>query len=192
MRYGIFGGTFDPVHIGHIRAAVEAKEHLRLDAVLFVPAAIPPHKRMKRISASPADRLAMLKLAVRPWPFMKVLDYEIRKGGVGYTVDTVNHIRGRYGPGNRFFLLIGSDWVRSVRHWKSFDEIRKKAGIAVFPRTRLSSTLPGAKGFLFIGCPVLPVSSTDIRRKPPDSRSVDPLPAGVRNYIIRKGLYGAG
>jgi nicotinate-nucleotide adenylyltransferase len=128
----------------------------------------------------------MLKLAVSPWKFIKVLDFELRKGRVVYTIDTIRYIRKRFGEKNRYFLLIGSDWTAGIRGWRSYAEIRKLTRIVVFPRTR-NAKIP--KTFLKLSCSVLAVESSAIRTGLKKRRPGLFVPPVILDYIRNHRLY---
>ena len=121
-RIGILGGTFDPVHIGHMAIAQKALEKCRLDKVIFVPSALPPHKKMPRL-ASAWDRYRMVALAAQGNPRFEVSDYEVQKGGKSYSIDTVCHFRAQYPAETKLFFIIGEDNVDTLETWKEIDRI---------------------------------------------------------------------
>ncbi len=198
MRIGVLGGTFDPIHVGHLRVAEEVAEKMGLGQVLFIPAARPPHRRAPLTSAP--HRLAMVKLAIAGNPRFTCTDLELKRPGKSYAVDTLDELHRRY-PARRFFLIVGADQVLALPNWREpgrlvracrvvaisrpglhLPEIRKKTG-RVFP-----PALRAAVSFL----PVrdLDISSTDIRRRLRAGQSTRYLlPATVRVYIRHQGLY---
>ena len=186
IRIGIFGGTFDPPHIGHLIMAQRAYEQLSLDTVFFVPNNIPPHKR--KPSASAKDRLNMLRLAVLPHSHFEVSECEIERGGVSFSVDTVFFFKEEF-PGTEIFLLVGEDSARNFRKWKDYKSILEVVKVAWFPRlTSVGGEIPS--DFLKIEAEIIDISSTRIRQLIKDGRSVKYLvPDSVLNYIRIMNLY---
>jgi nicotinate-nucleotide adenylyltransferase len=189
-RLGVFGGTFDPPHVGHLALAEWARERLKLDRVLFVPAGRPPHKDGKGIS-SPEARLAMTRLAVRGHPAFAVSALELGSGAPSYTVDTLRRLRRRH-PGTRLYLLIGADSLGEFAAWRGPEAILRLATVAVAARPGSGRRRPRApRGRLVaLGNPVLDVSSSDLRARVRAGRSVRYLvPDAVARYIARRRLY---
>jgi len=189
-RIGIFGGSFDPPHIGHLIIAEVARQKLRLEKVVFVPAYVPPHKKGEH-AATASDRFRMTKLAVRMNPHFSVSDLEIRRKGISYTVDTVRSFKRRY-PASELFLIIGGDSLRQFWTWRSPQEILSLASLAVYsrlsdgghPRTK------SHKRIYHIAGPLLKISSTEIRNRIGKDRSIQYLvPDRVRAFITRRKLY---
>jgi len=132
MKVGILGGTFNPVHLGHLILAEEARELLSLDKVVFVPTYLPPHKTSRGIAPVEA-RLTMIQLAIKGNKYFSVSDMEIRRGGKSYTIDTVKEFKKEFAFGGLFFI-IGSDLVGYLDAWKDFNEITKLVKIIVATR----------------------------------------------------------
>jgi len=130
---GMFGGTFDPIHVGHLLLAELAREELGLDRVLFVPANIPPHKRAGRMIAPSDCRIAMLELATAANRAFEISTHEIDREGVSYTVETLRHFEALR-PAARFTLLIGADNARDFRTWREPERIVELADVAVWAR----------------------------------------------------------
>jgi nicotinate-nucleotide adenylyltransferase len=133
MRVGLFGGTFDPVHLGHLRAALEVKEGFGLDQVVLIPAAIPPHKTRGGVAA-PDDRLRMIELAAAGESGLRVSDVEIRRQGPSYTIDTVRHFRRQLAAADQIFLIMGRDAFLEIDSWKSFRELLALVAVIVITR----------------------------------------------------------
>jgi nicotinate-nucleotide adenylyltransferase len=187
----MFGGTFDPVHVGHLLLAERAREELGLDRILFVPANIPPHKRSGRLIAPPQARIAMLALAIASNPAFEISTHEIDREGVSYTVDTLRHFETLH-PLARFTLLIGGDNARDFRTWRQPETIAALARVAVFarPGSELPEELLPGVGYHRIGSPLLEISSTDIRERAARGRSIRYMvPDAVCDYIERNELY---
>jgi len=183
MRTGIFGGSFDPIHLGHLLLARTALEELALDRILFVPANLSPHKTGTR-PATAADRLAMVQCAIDGQAGFAVNDLELRRPPPSYTVDTLRALHTAH-PDDEFTLLIGQDHVATFETWREPDEIRRLARIAVL--TRAGTALPH-------GWPVvrrlIDISSTDIRTRTAAGRSIRYLtPDAVCDYIHTHRLY---
>jgi nicotinate-nucleotide adenylyltransferase len=132
-RIGLFGGTFNPIHIGHLRAALEVAEGFDLDYVLLIPAAAPPHKAPGGLAAA-ADRMNMIELAVKGEPRLKVSDVEIRRGGRSYTVDTVRYFRSELSAATPLFLIVGLDAFLEIDTWKSFRKLLALVPLIVISR----------------------------------------------------------
>ncbi len=193
MKLGIFGGTFNPIHLGHLLIAQDALEAFGLSKVLFIPAATPPHKRGEYL-APDRHRLAMVKLATRDNPRFAVSDIELRRGGVSYTVDTMRTLR-KLHPRAELFLLIGSDSLNEFHTWRSAAELARLCRvIAVLrpgeKRFRFENRrLPGLRPLTLQAHPFA-VSSTEIRERVRKGQSVRYLvPVAVQSYIEKHGLY---
>ncbi len=189
-RIGVFGGTFDPPHVGHLALAEWARDELRLDRVLFVPAARPPHKRHRRISAA-ADRVAMTRRAVRGNAGFGVSTIEVRRRGPSYTVDTLRALSRRH-PGAALFLLVGEDSLREFHTWHAPEEILRIAKLVVAgrPGARARRGLVPRARIVRLGNPVLDVSSSTLRRRARSGRSVRYfVPDAVARYITAHRLY---
>ena len=181
MRIGLLGGSFDPVHYGHLRAAEWSLEALALDRVLLVPARRSPFKGPG--IASDRDRLAMLKRAAADNPRFEVETCELDREPPSYTVDTLRTLT-RRAPGDAFILILGSDAAKDLEKWREIGEIRSLADLRILARPDESS---GPEALAFEG---LSVSSTGIRRAVSAGRSIRYLtPDSVRLYIEEKGLY---
>lgn len=181
-RLGIFGGSFDPPHIGHLVIAEMARRSLNLDAVYFVPAYKPPHKKGSHASTA-HDRLAMTKLSVLGNPTFKVSALELRRKGISYTVDTVRAFRKRF-AGAQLFLIIGSDSLRQFHSWKSPGDILAEASLIVYRRPRSARTNAQLRSLnaSFIKGPLMEISSSDIRKRIQQRKSIRYL---VRDNVLR-------
>ncbi len=213
MRIGLFGGTFDPIHWGHLRSAEEVSESFDLDRVLFIPASIPPHKRGQ--TTTPArDRLAMVRLAVAKNPRFEVSTVEIARPGVSYSIDTVRHFAKRKRQGDSLFFIIGLDAFREIGSWKDFAGIFPLCDFIVTsrPGSKDSDPLRGTgvavkklfcydfKGrhyrhgsgsrVFFIKLTDISISASDIRGRVKEGKSIRYLvPSRVETYIKKQGLY---
>jgi len=206
MKIGIYGGTFDPPHLGHMESARAAVEILNLDKVLFIPAKLPPHKTLPRDSASPEDRLAMVTLMVDTLGLgeqAEVLNLELSRNGKSYTVDTLTVLRAQY-PQDELWLLMGSDMFLTLTSWRESSRILAMAGVAAFSRTECEMqeifAVQGAylsKKFGARVCTVeLPhitdISSTELRKQLREGKGQSFLCSSVYGYILREGLYRTG
>jgi len=201
VREGILGGSFDPIHNGHLHVAREARRRLGLDRVLFVPARVPPHKQGAEVSA-PEHRLAMVRLAVAGEPGFEVSDVELRREGPSYTIDTVEAELSRLGAGAEIFFLVGADQALELDTWKRIRELAElctlvpvtRPGFRLEELDRLSRTLPAELVARIksaaLDIPPSPISSTEVRRRVRAGRSIERLvPPAVADYIVAKGLY---
>jgi nicotinate-nucleotide adenylyltransferase len=213
-RAGLFGGTFDPVHLGHLRAAEEIREILSLDKVYFIPAAAAPHKKTAHSTPSP-HRLEMLKLAVSDNPCFEVCDYELGKDTPSYTVETLRHLK-KTNPDSEYYFMVGNELFREIETWREWRELFRLSNFAVITRPGYPDTdearIPLAlendfsyykekdnvifykdknSGLIaFSKIRGLEISSTEIRRNVTSGRSIKYLvPASVEQYILRNNLY---
>jgi nicotinate-nucleotide adenylyltransferase len=189
QRIGLFGGSFDPVHLGHLLVAQSAREELRLDRLFFILAARSPFKPGRE--PTPAQqRLRMLRLALAGWDWCEVDDQEIKRGGVSYTVETVrNYITGW--PGAELFYLIGADHVSQLHKWRDAEELARLAKFVVIPRPgEASASLPPPfRGQRLAGFPIA-ASSSQIRERVKAGLPLEPLlPGAVAELIRNNGLY---
>ena len=122
MRLGLFGGTFNPIHIGHLRAAVEVRESFRLDKVLLIPSAHPPHKNADDL-ASPEDRFEMVGLAIDGIPFLEASDVEIIRSGPSYTIETLQYFQRQYGSTSVIHFILGIDAFSEITTWKLYKRL---------------------------------------------------------------------
>ncbi len=182
-RIGILGGTFDPVHNGHIRVAYETIQSLSLDFVVFVPSYIPPHKQDKKCRVQPLQRLALLEKALYGERKFIVSTHEMESRKVVYTADSIRTIKDKYGTQHSYFLLLGSDWAGKMHTWKKLEYIMKETNIVFFPRD--GKQFNPEKGCSKIDIPVMEISSTMIRNYVSMGRSIKGLvPAPLEKSII--------
>jgi nicotinate-nucleotide adenylyltransferase len=189
-RIGLFGGSFDPVHIAHLALAREALERLPLDEVRWIPAGQPWQK--KRQLMSPQHREAMVKLAIAGEPRFTLETCELRRRGPSFTLDTVRELQGAQ-PGQQWFLIIGQDQYTGLHTWRDWRElvslvtlvVAKRPGAAAWPHPDLLRAEQRA-----VPLPMMDISSTDIRARIAQHESIDDLvPAGVARYIEQHRLY---
>jgi nicotinate-nucleotide adenylyltransferase len=191
VRIGVFGGTFDPPHVGHLLLASDAREALRLDSLIFIPAATQPLKIHAPSVASPQDRLEMVRLAVADDANYTVDDTEIARKGLSYTVDTLEHLSKRH-PGAELFLLLGEDALAGVPQWRNPERIRELATLAVMRRSgpEGSPVTPIAVGVTAVSTRRVDVSSTEIRDRLRAGKSIKGfVPESVERFIDARGLY---
>jgi len=187
-RIGILGGTFNPVHIGHLTIAQMVHEQLKLDKVIFVPSHLPPHKSGKRI-ASPKDRYQMLRLAIKGNPRFQISDFEIKKNGKSFSIETVSYLRDHYSLGTKFFFIIGSDLLPTLHTWKRINEILKIVSFVAVNRPDFKGRQSKIKAKL-ITTPGLQTSSSYVRQRITAGKTVKYLvPEDILRYIQQKKLY---
>lgn len=200
-RVGIYGGSFDPIHRGHVEPALFAAERLGLDEVVFVPAYAPPHKP-DGATVSAFHRFAMCALACAPHPAFRVDDFEVVRGAPVYTIDTLAHFRA-VDAGAEVVLVLGSDSLATFATWKAWREIAATTPIAVLERepwTRAAAEreVPAElierfdDTILWAGNPPVTISSTWLRSalREGDPEAVAALPPAVARYLTRHNLYG--
>lgn len=188
MRLGIFGGTFDPPHIGHLVVASDACEQLRLDRLILVPSAAPPHKQ-GTVRATAEQRLELVRAAVEGDDRLDVDPLELNRTGASYTVETLRQLRERH-PEAELFFLVGVDQMQVLDSWREPREVARLARLSVLTR---NGELPDpASPFPHEVVPVtrIDLSATDIRRRVREGRSIRYLvPERVRETIETLGLY---
>lgn len=215
MKIGIFGGTFDPIHWGHLRSAEEVGETYRLDRVIFIPASMPPHKS-GRTTTPAKDRLRMVRLAVAGNPRFAVSTVELARPGLSYSIDTIREFAGKLKTGDSLYFIIGLDAFREIGTWKDFGEIfslcnfivtsrpgskehnpLKGTGVAV---KKLFCYDPKRNNYLhrsgtrvhFIELTDIAISASEIRALVRQRKSIRYLvPSAVETFIKRRGLYAS-
>jgi nicotinate-nucleotide adenylyltransferase len=213
MRIGLFGGTFDPVHWGHLRSAEEVREAFGLNRVLFIPTSKPPHKGGET-TAPPQDRLVMVRLAVAKNPHFRVSTVEIRRAGVSYSIDTVRYFVNTSKRKDSLFFILGLDAFREIGTWKDFEQLFPLCNFIVTsrPGSRDSNPLRGTciavrrlfcydfsrkmyrhtsgTSLQFLKLTDFAVSASDIRERVRERKSIRYLlPSSVEAYIRKRGLY---
>lgn len=207
----LFGGTFDPIHIGHLRSAQEICEAFHIARLVFVPAAVPPHKPAHPV-ADAGQRLHMVRLAVNGNPLFEVSDIEIRRQGKSYSIETVTHYRRLLGEQTRLLFIVGADAFCEIETWKDYQTLFTLCDFIVITRPEWNplqaSALttesfreidpgrrfrhPSGRILYLHGVTPIGVSSTQIRKAVMESRSIAYLvPQGIEDYIEREGLYTA-
>ncbi len=212
MQLGLFGGTLDPIHYGHLRSAEEVRDAFGLDEIWFVPAARPPHKDPARLTSF-RHRFTMAKAAVAGCGHFEVSDIEAKRSGPSYSVDTLNALRSELGQDAELYFILGSDAFVEIQTWKEYERLPELAHLVVIGRSRtcwerVVETVkrsfgayrkangrtayegPGGGLILFHQVTLLDISSSGIRRMLKGGRSVRFLmPEAVLDYIDEQGLY---
>jgi nicotinate-nucleotide adenylyltransferase len=190
-RIGILGGTFDPMHLGHLVMAEQVREKLRLDRIIFVPSANPPHKTRRKLS-SVRDRWEMTRLGIEGNSKFLVSDLELKRRGLSYTIDTLKQLKKLY-PGQEIYFLTGSDVLDEIQTWKEPEQIYKQAKVVIAIRPgfdRFDTENWFAKKSIIVPITGIDVSSSQVRAKARKGESIRYLvPAKVEEYINRKKLY---
>ena len=187
MKIGILGGTFNPIHIGHLILAEEAREKLGLDKIIFVPTYLPPHKDNSDIAAADS-RFAMIKLAIEGNRNFEVSDLEIKRNGRSYTIDTIREFKLKY-PKDELYFIIGSDLLKYLNEWKDLGEIIKMVKFIV--ATRPGYPLEEIPSYIkTVPIRAVDVSGFEVRECIKENKSFRYLVSeAVFDYISRKGLY---
>lgn len=195
----IFGGTFDPIHYGHLIPAQEARRQLGADEVILVPAFISPHK-LGRVAASGQDRLEMARLAIAGAAGFRVDPREVERGGPSYTIDTIEALRCE-NPGRRFTLLVGADQVSKFYTWHRVHDILAQVEVAVVGRPGATLAEPASEKAIdpalierlqksMLATPLIEISATDIRARVAAGEPIHFLvPPAVEGYVRTHGLY---
>ena len=215
IRIGLFGGSFNPVHIGHLRAAEEIKELLMLDKVIFIPTAVHPLKRSKNIPEG-RKRFQMLKLATRDNPDFEVSDLELKRKGPSYTIDTLKYFSKKY-KRREFYFILGSENLYGIDKWKDYSELFEYSNFAIMKRPGVrsikgKSAIPSklrkmfvfkqpkndiayfqhksSKKLIFLNIRGIRISSTKVRKLIRDKKSVRYfIPNRLYTYIMKNNLY---
>ena len=189
QRIGLFGGSFDPVHLGHLLVAQAAREELNLDRLYFIPAAQSPFKPERRPTAA-AERVRLLCLALAGQTWCEIDDQELKRGGVSYTIDTLRDYATRF-PKDPLFYLIGADHIQQLPKWRDAEELARLAQFVVIPRPGQGEAPfpPPFRGRTLSGFP-LGLSSSQLRARIKAGLPIDYLvPAAVAEAIRNNGLY---
>jgi nicotinate-nucleotide adenylyltransferase len=189
-RIGVFGGTFDPPHVGHLVTAVNVRHALALDRLLLVVANVPWQKEGHRDISAAEDRFALVEAAVRDVPGLEASRIELDHGGPSYTADTLDELARRQ-PGAELFTILGEDAAASIETWERYEEVVARSTLVVVERPGWRSSLPAGIGWVRVEVPHLEVSSTDLRARVVDGRPLDYLltPAVIAGIRERR-LYG--
>ena len=198
-RYGIIGGTFDPIHYAHLYIAYEAKEQLNLDEVIFMPAEKQPLKDNKIITDSKL-RYDMVKVAIESYNEFSVSNYEIEKGGLSFTYETLEYFKNKSAEDMELFFITGADCLVTLGKWREVEKIFSLATLVVFPRNGMSNMEMIQKKqaieekyngkIIILDLKELEISSTDIRERVNQNKRIDFfVPTKVEDMIYKNGLY---
>ena len=191
-RIGLFGGTFDPPHVGHLVTAVNVRHALHLDQVILMVANDPWQKSGGRDVTPARDRLAMVEAAVSGVDGLVAGSDEIDRGGPSFTADTLVHLAERH-PGVEWYTIIGDDAAASLDTWERVEQVVDLSHLVVVDRPGHQATLSTRYEWIHVESPRLEVSSTDLRSRFVDGRPLDYLVTEpVRRVIVERGLYGVG
>lgn len=198
MKIGILGGTFNPIHYGHLIIAEHIRVDQNLEKIIFIPTGLPPHKDRLKVLGGDIRR-EMVELAIESNPFFCLSTIEIENREISYTIDTVNTLK-KENSEDEFYLILGGDSLMGLRNWKGFDELISSVNIIVADRYgacgdtimkeigRLNKETKNT--IININTPIIDISSTEIRKKRREKRSIKYLlPENVENYIMERGLY---
>ncbi|UCG35672.1 MAG: nicotinate-nucleotide adenylyltransferase [Candidatus Omnitrophota bacterium] len=185
MKIGILGGTFNPPHMGHLVLAQEVLDKLKLDKIFFIPTNIPPHKENEGIETK--HRLAMVSLSMEANDSFELIDVEIKRGGISYTIDTLRQLIQQF-PHDEFYLIVGSDLANDFSSWKEQQELKKLAKIVVACRDKYP--LKKQDDFIVLDIIQINISSSQIRGLVKKGHSIRYLvPEAVASYIEEHHLY---
>ena len=198
MKLGVLGGTFDPIHNGHLAVGDEVRSRLKLDEILFVPAGQPWLKAGKPL-AKAEHRLEMVRLAIADRAYCKVSTMEIDRGGLSYTVDTIAQLRGELGEGDDLVFILGWDSLAELTEWREPERIIRLCQLVAVPRpgyprpdlSDLEKSIPGlSERVTVLDKPEVDISASGIRERVERGQSISGLvPEAVERYIREKGLY---
>lgn len=198
MKIGVFGGTFDPIHLGHLIVAEEARVLLELDEVLFIPAGRPWLKAARNVS-DPHYRMAMVELAVASNPYFRALDMEVTRSGATYTVDTLEELHAKLSDDAELYVILGLDSLREIGRWHKPERLFDLAvlvgvsrpGNGDFDVNDLGSLHPDASSKVrVLHGPQIDISGTDIRQRVAEGKSIKyHVPVAVEDFIYKHGLY---
>ncbi|HOP46483.1 MAG TPA: nicotinate-nucleotide adenylyltransferase, partial [Desulfobacteraceae bacterium] len=213
LKLGILGGTFDPVHLGHLRSAEEIGQKLQLDKVYLIPSSFPPHKKIKNFTSFD-HRFNMVRLAIDDSSLLDALDLEAKRPGFSYSIETLREFHNLFSPDPDLFFILGIDAFLDIKTWKEYKRLFDYAHFVVIERPGYSSDLafsqlcdlihgiektheshiykmPSGRSLIFMTPTLLDISSTGIRKMIANGESIRFLvPESVRIYINEKGLYG--
>ncbi|ORT98993.1 Nicotinate-nucleotide adenylyltransferase [Anaerovibrio sp. JC8] len=197
-RVGIMGGTFDPIHVGHLMTAEAVRDEYNLDRVIFIPAAMPPHKQQQNVTMA-KHRYVMTVLATCSNPNFEVSDIEMNRPGPSYTIDTISQLITQYGKNTEFYFITGADTIQEIHTWDRIDELLT---LCHFIGASRQGCLPdvnqikesfgelGKRKIHRLETPELEISSTDIRNRIKKGYSIKYIvPSCVEQYIYKEGLY---
>lgn len=196
-RIGVFGGTFNPIHFGHLIIAEAVREEYKLEKIIFIPSAVPPHKQKNVLCAK--HRYAMAALAILNNPYFTISDIEMRRSGPSYTVDTIKELKEIYGDNVEFYFIAGTDTIHELPTWKYINELLELCHFVGATRPDGSEVIDsvieyfgelGKAKIHHLHTPELEISSTDLRNRLQNGRSVRyMLPKDVIRYIEEHNIY---
>ena len=190
---GLFGGSFNPIHNGHLKLAKWSQKKLSIDTIFFIPAAIPPHKK-HLILANAVHRYKMVSYAIEDYSDFRVSDIELNRKGISYTIDTIDFYRKNYKvEKENLFVFLGADSLIDLPNWREPDRILAKCQIVVFqrPNIDLSNISKDVRdNVIILETPLFDISSTEIRNRIKDDKEIDTfIPPAVASYIEKHSLY---
>jgi len=193
MKVGILGGTFNPVHLGHLVLAEECWYQLNLDKVVFIPAGLPPHKTIEG-DIEHSDRLNMIRLALKGHKRFEICTYEIDKNGLSYSIETIKYLKSKYGELAELFFITGADSGKDLSLWKDFKDILRFTTFVISNRPGCEEPLVNKDklkdNIRYVTIPNIEISSSMIRSRVKNHQPIDfYLPPEVVKYIRNKGLY---
>ncbi|MCP9463722.1 MAG: nicotinate-nucleotide adenylyltransferase [Nitrospira sp.] len=219
FKLGLLGGTFNPIHNGHLAIAGEVRDRLQLDRVLFIPAGDPPHKEDRSLAPA-AARYEMVRLAIADTPSFELSDIEVRRKGKSYSIDTVRTLKQQVGPTTDLYFIIGLDAFLDIHHWRAPLELLQLCRFVVVPRPghsyrslaaisllppldhqalaqldrgavpRLDISIPSCQTIICLSIPLCPVSASEIRQRVRRGQSLaNLLPPPVESFILQHQLY---
>ena len=197
-RVGILGGTFDPIHVGHLMTAEAVRDEYHLDKVIFIPAAIPPHKQNQDVTEA-MHRYVMTVLATCSNPNFEVSDIEMNRPGPSYTIDTIRELLERFGEDTEFYFITGADAIQEIHTWDRIEELlemchfigaSRQGCLPDVNQIKASFGELGKRKIHRLETPELEISSTDIRNRIKKGYSIKYIvPTAVEQYIYKQGLY---
>lgn len=198
MKIGIMGGTFDPIHHGHLIAAEYARESMKLDRIIFLPSGMHPFKNNKNITNS-QTRVKMTELAISSNPYFEISLIGVNRKDTSYTIDDIRDLKVKY-PNDELYFIIGSDIIYEIEKWKEFNKLTKLCKFVLFDRwgkeeEHINKKIEELEAIYKlniekVGSPLINISSTDIRNRRREGYSIKYMvPESVENYIIKYGIY---
>ena len=191
-KIGVLGGTFDPIHQGHLLLAESVRDSIGLDEVLFIPTAVPPHKSRQEITPI-HHRYEMVRLALENLEGFQLLDLEAKNSKTSYSIDTLNYLAERYPPQTQIRFILGADQLDELETWKDYQQLLENYGLYVVDRvgSGQEQLLERYKGWIqVVPMPRIDISSTLVRRRVAKGQSIRFwVPEPVRRYILQEGLY---
>ena len=197
-RVGILGGTFDPIHVGHLMTAEAVRDEYHLDKVIFIPAAVPPHKQNQDVTEA-MHRYVMTVLATCSNPNFEVSDIEMNRTGPSYTIDTIRELLERFGEDTEFYFITGADAIQEIHTWDRIEELlemchfigaSRQGCLPDVNQIKASFGELGKRKIHRLETPELEISSTDIRNRIKKGYSIKYIvPTAVEQYIYKQGLY---